>query len=177
MDGLRSIPASAGQPGDRVLRYGFYSVYPRECGATGTCCPHPAQKSGLSPRVRGNHSYDHGRTVIRRSIPASAGQPRPLPAPSTVSRVYPRECGATPSNSSSGRSQPGLSPRVRGNHFYYFLSPLPLGSIPASAGQPCLARRSAVGPWVYPRECGATMVKDSMVTSLLGLSPRVRGNP
>ena len=53
----RSIPARAGEPTDSGIRLHALKVYPRACGGT-----HPvrriAQKYlGLSPRVRGNPTF------------------------------------------------------------------------------------------------------------------------
>ncbi len=55
--------------------------------------------------------------------------------------------------------------------------PLMAGSIPACAGEP---RPDGVGCHnfkVYPRVCGGTILTSLLVLSMLGLSPRVRGNP
>ena len=70
----------------------------------------------------------------------------------------------------------GLSPRVRGNHS----SPSPCGyserSIPACAGEPPPGERSREKCRVYPRVCGGTIAKPTLVPISTGLSPRVRGN-
>ena len=71
----------------------------------------------------------------------------------------------------------GLSPRVRGNPPLLSLSPSPPRSIPACAGEPIGWRRGAVGIGVYPRVCGGTILRGGHCGCLLGLSPRVRGNP
>ena len=52
-----------------------------------------------------------------------------------------------------------------------------LRSIPASAGQPRVGLHRSIRPWVYPRECGATLSVASRTSLSTGLSPRVRGNP
>ena len=93
-DGLRSIPASAGQP-KRCYQYRTYKqVYPRECGAAAAAMPSSRSTSGLSPRVRGSRLACVQRGVRGRSIPASAGQPLRDTATCAAHRVYPRECGA-----------------------------------------------------------------------------------
>ena len=53
-DPMGSIPACAGEPVGR--RYGGRArrVYPRVCGGTGCNVRHRTNKTGLSPRVRGN---------------------------------------------------------------------------------------------------------------------------
>ena len=112
---IGSIPACAGEPVQLVStvqrnRRGPWTrtrrVYPRVCG--GTRC-HPTCIPASIP-------YD-----TLRSIPACAGEPSFSTCATGESpaeaEVYPRVCGGTryrrfnvpPSN-------PGLSPRVRGNH-------------------------------------------------------------
>ena len=73
-----------------------------------------------------------------------------------VSRVYPRECGATKADRTGVYPDVGLSPRVRGNRTYTIGGADSVGSIPASAGQPYSAFRDSCVSEVYPRECGAT---------------------
>ena len=141
--------------------------------------------------------YPRGVCLCHGSIPASAGQPGSTIFASTPGKVYPRECGATEVlNTDEGR-QWGLSPRVRGNRPRPRLRKARSGSIPASAGQPCIHLRHDILEWVYPRECGATHDRrrrsGHQVRSIpasagqprrvcglcfrkTGLSPRVRGN-
>ena len=52
----RSIPARAGEPVPPVHPTTCTTVYPRACGGTGRKRQPPANRSGLSPRVRGNPS-------------------------------------------------------------------------------------------------------------------------
>ena len=70
----------------------------------------------------------------------------------------------------------GLSPRVRGNRPDQGVGPTAQGSIPASAGQPPWYISPSYPLAVYPRECGATLVRVPHPALLDGLSPRVRGN-
>ena len=70
-------------------------VYPRVCGGTRLVPTEASILSGLSPRVRGNHSPVELIFTPSRSIPACAGEP--LSAANRSSLVW------------------GLSPRVRGN--------------------------------------------------------------
>ena len=71
----------------------------------------------------------------------------------------------------------GLSPRVRGNPA---LSPVGSGayrSIPACAGEPSGLTPIPKPEQVYPRVCGGTQHQIPGQQMLVGLSPRVRGNP
>ena len=75
---LGSIPACAGEP--RLSASGICTkwVYPRVCG--GTAFPNVSCSSltGLSPRVRGNQQSSLWYDFRRRSIPACAGEPKPV---------------------------------------------------------------------------------------------------
>ena len=73
---------------------------------------------------------------LLRSIPASAGQPVADNLSATNQVVYPRECGATVMIADADMTEPGLSPRVRGNRSHASNTRQCWGSIPASAGQP-----------------------------------------
>ena len=96
---------------------------------------------------------------------------------SSYQTVYPRECGA------AGPADPprvlarGLSPRVRGSHNDSAATFQPLGSIPASAGQPSARGAGSRPSPVYPRECGAAEAGADSQGDVHGLSPRVRGSP
>ena len=157
---------------------------------------------GLSPRVRGNPPHSPERPGHRRSIPACAGEPPPLPGPARLIGVYPRVCGGTTAGLRKASCCTGLSPRVRGNHQQPDDSPPPAGSIPACAGEPvkrqpgpprqqvyprvCGGTESAGEPKVraaarsmsevYPRVCGGTRGGGHFRRLGQGLSPRVRGN-
>ena len=50
----------------------------------------------------------------------------------------------------------GLSPRVRGNRMELRKLMGIVRSIPACAGEPCIAPRSKARQGVYPRVCGGT---------------------
>ena len=71
----------------------------------------------------------------------------------------------------------GLSPRVRGNLAGVAEEVAVQGSIPACAGEPPWMRRRAMRCGVYPRVCGGTRYEPGDADVVLGLSPRVRGNP
>ena len=95
VSGLRSIPASAGEPG------GFWSsipklrVYPRKRGGTGGLSATDMAQVGLSPQARGNQCLDHGGSPVIGSIPASAGEPHVVGRGQDLDRVYPRKRGGT----------------------------------------------------------------------------------
>ena len=90
-----SIPARAGEPLTHTRRVFHVAVYPRACGGTAVNVIYSPLKSGLSPRVRGNHvqyAYGNGESG---SIPARAGEPRTSIRFDALVEVYPRACGGT----------------------------------------------------------------------------------
>ena len=132
--------------------------------------------SGLSPRVRGNHMQYEVIRAAWGSIPACAGEPLSNDALDFLVAVYPRVCGGTSFCPIVSCSQPGLSPRVRGNPHYAAKMPLSIRSIPACAGEPVSGWRAVGLCGVYPRVCGGTTYNHGNRISYDGLSPRVRGN-
>ena len=174
----RSIPARAGQPPCRPIEAPARRVYPRACGAT--LGPHVEAMTfdtGLSPRVRGNLSASRAAANISGSIPARAGQPCITWWRRAGVSVYPRACGATRRQSTCPPPRAGLSPRVRGNRKDLGAPDVLFRSIPARAGQPATDDYIELSPTVYPRACGATRPPSAHDWLILGLSPRVRGNP
>ncbi len=173
----RSIPARAGQPAGRGVRYLRAGVYPRACGATYIGVVNRIFENGLSPRVRGNLANLTIKREEIRSIPARAGQP-PISLNDNVRyKVYPRACGATTISVIPSSVTGGLSPRVRGNHSDSLAVVGIQGSIPARAGQPVASDNRKAHKRVYPRACGATIMPNVSFITSRGLSPRVRGNP
>ena len=130
------IPASAGEPSDCARKGKSRRAYPRECGGTPRARLARRVSTGLSPRVRGNHPDPVRRAGRRGPIPASAGEPSMLRCCEAQRRAYPRECGGTDADADLLTLYPGLSPRVRGNHWNGIRPQAGIGPIPASAGEP-----------------------------------------
>ena len=171
-----SIPACAGEPEFVAGAAPPVGVYPRVCGGTwlGQRVNEVAQ--GLSPRVRGNRRSCSLRSWFRGSIPACAGEPRYLRHPPPIAEVYPRVCGGTLPRNGWALLNPGLSPRVRGNHCGCGASRPLQRSIPACAGEPKSRPVIDQARGVYPRVCGGTELGPNRGLMRFGLSPRVRGN-
>ena len=174
--GQGSIPAWAGKPPGNLWSTNLDTVYPRVGGETP---PHPCRRDdtpGLSPRGRGNRPAPKAGRQKRRSIPAWAGKPRIASSRVRCSEVYPRVGGETHEWRPTTTSDPGLSPRGRGNLGLRGLSRASTGSIPAWAGKPRRSARSGPRSSVYPRVGGETPSCCSMPSCIAGLSPRGRGN-
>ena len=86
-------------------------------------------------------------------------------------------CGGTRAGIRYLRDDDGLSPRVRGNRNIIKPATNPPRSIPACAGEPPGFQRSGFALPVYPRVCGGTHLGRLPISTIRGLSPRVRGNP
>ena len=71
----------------------------------------------------------------------------------------------------------GLSPRLRGNPMRAEPEFADAGSIPAPAGEPWWRTIPPMPEPVYPRACGGTWGDIRDARGVIGLSPRLRGNP
>ena len=173
----RSIPACAGEPPLLCLRAASSRVYPRVCGGTAAAFTGGGSAGGLSPRVRGNRANIHRGRRCGGSIPACAGEPQRRTMMPRHFMVYPRVCGGTCETAIFSWRSPGLSPRVRGNPSICARNCSAERSIPACAGEPLAAQAAGTADVVYPRVCGGTRLASPRSAVILGLSPRVRGNP
>ena len=146
------------------------------CGGTAENHPAISLWEGLSPRVRGNPDKGLDGLGGQGSIPACAGEPPQVQVSIAPAAVYPRVCGGTRMILARDTPCRGLSPRVRGNRPPAGRGDTSRRSIPACAGEPGVPRVSAGQGWVYPRVCGGTDNILGVITKVVGLSPRVRGN-
>ena len=172
-----SIPAHAGKPPPGWMSSRRTRVYPRPRGETPPGIPGSGSGRGLSPPTRGNpSSVSLIRTRIG-SIPAHAGKPWKTMLLWAMLVVYPRPRGETTFPSLSLKVASGLSPPTRGNLGHTDFSITSLGSIPAHAGKPMIARLTLLQIRVYPRPRGETVKARIAEWGEPGLSPPTRGNP
>ena len=177
MSSKRSIPACAGEPFSIKSSSNRARVYPRVCGGTWITGYRSSDQPGLSPRVRGNPPVQYPKVVAFRSIPACAGEPCHGTGGVSFRTVYPRVCGGTVQGCVVHIVNRGLSPRVRGNPQIRHPALRHFRSIPACAGEPSIDAISGLTGTVYPRVCGGTVSNSPCLGMMVGLSPRVRGNP
>ena len=170
-----SIPACAGEAGNRRRRGWRRGVYPRVCGGSWGLALLVQRYEGLSPRVRGKRESPRRWTGTPRSIPACAGEASAAVSAIAGGAVYPRVCGGSQAPRRGWRSVAGLSPRVRGKRVCTGASDSSSGSIPACAGEAGGRWRGACGQQVYPRVCGGSFPSANRTKGRPGLSPRVRG--
>ena len=170
-----SIPACAGETNHQQRSPDRNGGYPRVCGGNTGCSPGSCHSKGLSPRVRGKPLFHHTPIIVRRSIPACAGETAAAAAAARKSKVYPRVCGGNPRSPPKPPPFPGLSPRVRGKRRLAAATAYCARSIPACAGE--TERQCGTCPilGVYPRVCGGNFPSEGLFEQLQGLSPRVRG--
>ena len=133
------IPACAGEPFDGAHEGCVSRAYPRVCGGTQDSRINGLGCSGLSPRVRGNRHQVASATGRVGPIPACAGEPKLARSHTQTAGAYPRVCGGTPCDMKATVSDPGLSPRVRGNHQLANNAIFVIRPIPACAGEPAAA--------------------------------------
>ena len=193
---IRSIPASAGNPGKERFEPRSLQVHPRERGESRTFRSLKAASEGPSPRARGIRGVRAQTGVELGSIPASAGNPgagfffwrrtgvhprergesAPPPAsPATSTRVHPRERGESMLIPDTSPDSTGPSPRARGIRVRQPRPRGALGSIPASAGNPQSNMFRSASLWVHPRERGESQTPGVRHFPCRGPSPRARG--
>ena len=130
-----------------------WKVYPRVGGETLGLSEVQMDKTGLSPRGRGNLGLSGPRILRIASIPAWAGKHATASSRTEPRGVYPRVGGET------GVRRP-LSPFPRvypawaGNHLRHQLTGARRGSIPAWAGKPSAWMHAGYRRAVYPRVAG-----------------------
>jgi len=173
----RFIPAHAGNT--RVTRGAStpVSVHPRACGEHETIATRAQASSGSSPRMRGTHVKTAQAALIRRFIPAHAGNTAGLAVCGAGVAVHPRACGEHRTSRATELAQDGSSPRMRGTRLYrdhYRISPR---FIPAHAGNTHCHHTPTQCLPVHPRACGEHTVKTVEQMEVGGSSPRMRGTP
>ena len=175
-NGVGSIPAHAGDPGDVVPHQHRSRVYPRPRGGTSWALRRAKNCEGLSPPTRGNRQRQPRLQRPRGSIPAHAGEPPTRAQYGSWMEVYPRPRGGTEDDDALGVVSAGLSPPTRGN-LEHRRGELEIDrSIPAHAGEPQPLRLWARPAKVYPRPRGGTASVIIHYYVKTGLSPPTRGN-
>ena len=171
-----SIPTPVGKPKvvSKSRRVG--GVYPHACGETVRLYRGQMVFQGLSPRLWGNHLYAIATHQAQGSIPTPVGKPGIFGGGIPGSEVYPHACGETRVCDHSGKTLPGLSPRLWGNRLMRWPGYGYLGSIPTPVGKPSVICVVSHNIRVYPHACGETPQFCIFRNSRRGLSPRLWGN-
>ena len=152
-------------------------VHPRMCGGAQSARGPGPCGGGPSPHVRGSRDLVVEVPILRRSIPACAGEPPGARRRRGRTTVHPRMCGGAHAATVGVGVGVGPSPHVRGSRPR---SPIPLidsRSIPACAGEPVGCRRPRRAAAVHPRMCGGATSASERAWPGCGPSPHVRGSP
>ena len=153
-------------------------VYPRAGGGTHRLQALSPFDPSLSPSACGGCSIaSTSATPIGGLSPRRRGPPGAVDAEQAAAAgAYPRAGGGTRHRHGQVSRHHGLSPRGRGNLTSSAVCGIPIGPIPARAGEPdrCVSRLSSSG--AYPRAGGGTPDLHPLKSGRKGLSPRGRGN-
>ena len=90
---------------------------------------------------------------------------------------HPRICGEHQFSNVHGRQQRGSSPHMRGTHSRWKTAAVPLGIIPAYAGNTCRYIRHWFSARDHPRICGEHIASNKLYNRPSGSSPHMRGTP
>ena len=150
----RFIPACAGNGRTRSELTGTTTVHPRVCGERSTIEARRPPTTGSSPRVRGTERRGRRSVLLRRFIPACAGNGHEDRRRAGRLPVHPRVCGERMSSGALFFPNSGSSPRVRGTDGGSLAGLVDLRFIPACAGNGRGSLRRAPGGAVHPRVCG-----------------------
>ena len=169
------IPAHAGN----TRRYSHVSEtcwdHPRACGEHMPPSCSMLIVEGSSPHMRGTHrrTARAGRHV--GIIPAHAGNTIPTSPFRCSCRDHPRACGEHEGGQPQCFRFKGSSPRMRGTPFPHLRFVVPVGIIPAHAGntsRPCMMPSLVQD---HPRACGEHPYHALACSLRRGSSPRMRG--
>ena len=151
----RFIPACAGNSAGSSASRRRRPVHPRVCGELLKAAKAKTGEAGSSPRVRGTLSLPLVDELIRRFIPACAGNSQ--------------------NSQSAAFSSSGSSPRVRGTRQTGQRCRRVGRFIPACAGNSGRRYNGTCVTTVHPRVCGELDYPDPAGLGEAGSSPRVRG--
>ena len=127
--------------------------------------------------MRGTPAWKPLLISDKRIIPAHAGNTEPCIARLRLVRDHPRACGEHFHSRIVMLTALGSSPRMRGTHRGYASFAVPVGIIPAHAGNTFPSSRVAVWRGDHPRACGEHEKILLYGDAIPGSSPRMRGTP
>ena len=171
----RFIPACAGNGPSIRPAVLAGSVHPRVCGEREKALGLKTSVTGSSPRVRGTAGGQVPGARAGRFIPACAGNGTEDSPGSMILAVHPRVCGERSRSARPAARTTGSSPRVRGTGFPGIDSSMINRFIPACAGNGSVCTVGTAVRAVHPRVCGERAQSVTLVISIAGSSPRVRG--
>ena len=126
--------------------------------------------------MRGSHLEVFDAPDICGIIPAHAGLTYRNTLLQAHGRDHPRACGAHTQEQKRGLGFKGSSPRMRGSPLFSQFMQNIFGIIPAHAGLTPSVETPECIVWDHPRACGAHSNPCSMIATVMGSSPRMRGS-
>ena len=170
-----SIPAPAGETHLSATRPNQEKVHPRACGGNIRVIILFLSLYGPSPRLRGKRPACTPGSPSSRSIPAPAGETRPVDTDLCIGWVHPRACGGNYESSHLDHWRNGPSPRLRGKRTDPDADWARYRSIPAPAGETFQYSKTKKWGRVHPRACGGNFEVGAFAHAVGGPSPRLRG--
>jgi len=174
-NGRRFIPAPAGNALPVTVRRWGFPVHPRACGERYSYSNAGDECDGSSPRLRGTRLRHELRRLLRRFIPAPAGNAWHRLDRRCYRPVHPRACGERCPMLDGVEKYVGSSPRLRGTRREYNIREQQARFIPAPAGNAEIFTTGDPFDPVHPRACGERPVGLSAGLLAHGSSPRLRG--
>ena len=171
----RFIPACAGNTNGSTVETSPSPVHPRVRGEHALSGSNVKRGRGSSPRARGTPLRQSGDGLIRRFIPACAGNTPPAPPDRPPGPVHPRVRGEHVHDSRVILVACGSSPRARGTRSAASCRWSRCRFIPACAGNTGSRRRGIVVTTVHPRVRGEHLNDIRTAFADDGSSPRARG--
>ena len=149
--------------------------HPRVCGEHWQQSGLRRHALGSSPRMRGTRFGGLAVLRLHGIIPAYAGNTSLASGPSIEAGDHPRVCGEHRGQLFRISIWRGSSPRMRGTHVPAMPARLPVGIIPAYAGNTTPPAVNAFRSRDHPRVCGEHLNGVGPLDLNLGSSPRMRG--
>ena len=153
-DGVRFIPACAGNTRLYFFGRALITVHPRMCGEHVSYQDRVGDPGGSSPHVRGTPYTTPSVRIAERFIPACAGNTEGGWRMPPLMAVHPRMCGEHCAAERLYFVGNGSSPHVRGTPRRSQNLPCLFRFIPACAGNTVFEGGGASMETVHPRMCG-----------------------
>ena len=190
-----SSPRGRGKPGRQLAGLARQRLIPARAGKTNPARPHRTAgrahpraggenrfagyikrtAKGSSPRGRGKHAQELGRSRAPRLIPARAGKTRELSPTPPAARAHPRAGGENLTMTFRLDRLGGSSPRGRGKRCVHDVQLRRPRLIPARAGKTARPASSGNPPGAHPRAGGENEGARFRHRQRHGSSPRGRG--
>ena len=174
---LGIIPALAGNTDVRVAQCHGCWDHPRACGEHSPGMPAMSPIWGSSPRLRGTLRVPYRPRLAHGIIPALAGNTGIVMVELIAPGDHPRACGEHLIASINSSGVVGSSPRLRGTLRIRERGAIPMGIIPALAGNTASWTRLSCPQRDHPRACGEHDFDKAAQQLEAGSSPRLRGKP